>query len=182
MIIAAFDVHYMEDGRARAASVLFRDYRDADPAAEYTLRLRSAARYIPGQFYRRELPCILALIERFKIGPDEMIVDGYVMLGDRPGLGQHLFELFRGKIPVIGVAKSPFKGASATEVFRGRSGRPLYITSAGIYPGTAAERVLGMHGAHRVPALLKRVDLLARAGPDRPRCTVSEDFYRDHHS
>jgi deoxyribonuclease V len=121
MIIAAFDVHYLENGRASAAAVLFHDYRDPELAAEYTLSLPSAADYIPGQFYRRELPCILALIEQFEENPHEMMVDGYVTLGDRPGLGLHLFESFQGKIPVIGVAKSPFRRSAAIPVLRGRS-------------------------------------------------------------
>lgn len=84
------------------------------------------------------------------------------MLGERLGLGQHLFEFFRGTIPVIGVAKSRFSGASGAEVLRGRSKRPLYITSAGMDMQKALEKTRTMHGPHRVPDLLKYVDLLAR--------------------
>ncbi|MBN1106310.1 MAG: endonuclease V [Deltaproteobacteria bacterium] len=173
MIIAAFDVHYPEDGRASAAAVLFHDYRDPGPAAEYTLSLPSAADYIPGQFYRRELPCILALIEQFEENPHEMVVDGYVRLGDRPGLGWHLFEFFQGKIPVIGVAKSPFIHSGAIPVLRGRSRKPLYVTSAGVDTVTASKRILAMHGPHRVPSLLKRVDLLGRGKACDPRSCSS---------
>jgi deoxyribonuclease V len=84
------------------------------------------------------------------------------MLGDRPGLGQHLYEYFDGTIPVIGVAKSRFKGASGIEVYRGKSARPLYVTAAGMDPNLAAEKIRMMRGAHRLPTLLKRVDLLAQ--------------------
>jgi len=91
-----------------------------------------------------------------------MVVDGYVMFGNRPGLGQHLFRSLDGKIPVIGVAKSRFKGFLASEVFRGGSIRPLYVTSAGMDPKKASEKIRTMHGTHRIPTLLKRVDLLAR--------------------
>jgi deoxyribonuclease V len=159
---AAFDVHYLEDGRASAAAVLFSDYGDPEPTAVYTEFLPEAARYIPGEFYRRELPGILALLKNFDQAPDEMIVDGYVMLGNRPGLGHHLFSLFDGKIPVIGVAKSKFKESSGVEVFRGKSIRPLVVTSAGIDEQKAVERIRTMHGNHRIPTLLKRVDRLAR--------------------
>jgi deoxyribonuclease V len=162
MMIAAFDVHYLEDGRASAAAVLFSDYGDAEPAAVFTQFLPGAADYIPGEFYRRELPCILTLLKQINKALDEMVVDGYVMLGNRPGLGQHLFESFDGKIPVIGVAKSRFEGSSRAEVFRGGSIRPLYITTAGLDQKEASERIRMMHGEHRVPTLLKRVDLLAR--------------------
>lgn len=94
--------------------------------------------------------------------PDEMIIDGYVMLGNRPGLGQHLFNYFNGYIPVIGVAKSKFKGSTGTEIFRGGSTRPLYITSSGVNQQMASEKIRAMHGANRIPTLLKRVDSLAR--------------------
>ena len=161
-MIAAFDVHYLEDGRASAAAVLFSDYGDAEPAAVYTRFLPGAAAYLSGEFYRRELPCILTLLAQMSEALDEMVVDGYVMLGNSPGLGQYLFESFDGKIPVIGVAKSKFHGSSGAMVFRGRSRRPLYITSAGVEEEKASGRIMMMHGVHRVPTLLKRVDLLAR--------------------
>lgn len=161
-MIAAFDVHYLEDGRASAAAVLFSDYGDAAPTREYTRLLPAAADYVPGEFYRRELPCILCLIERIDLPLDEMIIDGYVMLGSRPGLGQHLFQAFDGKIPVIGVAKSSFEGSSGAEVFRGGSGRPLYVTAAGLDLKSAAEKIRTMHGFNRIPTMLKRVDRLAR--------------------
>jgi deoxyribonuclease V len=91
-----------------------------------------------------------------------MVIDGYVMLGNRPGLGQHLFKSFDGKIPIVGVAKSKFKGSSGIEIFRGGSMHPLYVTSAGVDLQKASERIKTMHGAHRIPTLLKRVDFLAR--------------------
>ncbi len=161
-MIAAFDVHYLENACASAAAVLFSDYRDAEPAAVYTQFLSGAADYIPGEFYRRELPCILTLLKQINEAPDEIVVDGYVMLGNRPGLGQHLFNSFNGKIPVVGVAKSRFEGSAGVEVFRGGSIHPLYVTSAGVNLQKASERIRTMHGAHRIPTLLKRVDFLAR--------------------
>lgn len=161
-MIAALDVYYLTDNRASAAAVLFSDYRDAEPSAVYTQFIRQAADYLPGEFYKRELPCLLALLERINRVPDEMVIDGYVMLGERPGLGQHLFECFHGKIPVVGVAKSKFRGSSGAELFRGSSLRPLYITAAGMEQREACERIKRMHGGHRLPTLLRRVDRLAR--------------------
>ena len=161
MTIAAFDVHYLRDGCA-AAAVLFSDYSDAEPTATYAQFLSGAADYIPGEFYRRELPCILTLLKQIKEALNEMVIDGYVMLGNRPGLGQHLFECFDSKIPVVGVAKSKFRGSSGAAVFRGGSIHPLYVTSAGVDLEKASERIRTMHGAHRIPTLLKRVDFLAR--------------------
>jgi deoxyribonuclease V len=161
MMIAAFDVQYLEEG-CTAAAVLFSQYSDAAPTAEYTHFLSGAADYIPGEFYRRELPGILSLLEQISDVPDEMIIDGYVMLGNKPGLGQHLFKAVDGKIPVIGVAKSKFRGACGTKIYRGGSKHPLYITSAGVDLQKASEKIRRMHGDHRIPTLLKRVDHLAR--------------------
>lgn len=113
-----FDVHYFGDEYASAAAVLFQRYRDAETAGEYAGLIYGVSRYVSGQFYRRELPCILRLLEQFDETPDEMVIDGYVMLGDRPGLGQYLFESFAGQIPVVGVAKSKHRKSSAIEVLR----------------------------------------------------------------
>ena len=165
-MIAAFDVHYLEDNSAAVAVVLFSDYGDSEPSASFVQFLSEAADYVPGEFYRRELPCILSLLRRIKEAPDEIIVDGYVRLGSKHGLGQHLFMSLDEKIPIIGVAKSKFKGAEAVEVYRGRSKKPLYITSAGKDLQEASEKIRTMHGVHRIPTLLKHADLLAR---DRAR-------------
>ena len=162
-MIAAFDAHYSEDGSASAAAVLFFDYADSAPAAVFTKSLTAgAANYVPGAFYRRELPCILMLLAEINQTLTEMIVDGYVTLGNRAGLGKHLFDHLDGKIPVIGVAKSKYEESTGTDVYRGGSNRPLYITAAGLRQKTAAEKIRMMHGPHRVPTLLKLVDLLAR--------------------
>lgn len=66
-------------------------------------------------------------------------------------------------MPVVGVAKTAFKGSSfAVPVLRGSATRPLYVTAAGMDPEMAAGRVRAMHGPHRVPTLLKEVDRLSR--------------------
>lgn len=162
-MIAAFDVQYGADSRAWAAAVLFESYADAEPTATCTRLLpEPQAAYIPGAFYRRELPCLLALLEGLRPPPHEMIVDGYVTLGDKAGLGRHLFDAVGRRIPVIGVAKNRFEGAPGLAVLRGGSRRPLFITAVGMPLSEAGAKIKGMHGPHRVPTLLKRVDGLAR--------------------
>ena len=162
MTIAAFDVHYLEDGRASVAAVVFNGYDDHTPTAEYHRIQGGTAAYVPGAFYKRELPAILALLDVIELSLATLIVDGYVMLGSRPGLGKHLFEALGSRIPVIGVAKNRFKGTSALSVYRGVSRNPLYITAAGITAEEAAAYIQTMHGAHRIPTLLRRADQLAR--------------------
>jgi deoxyribonuclease V len=161
-MIGIFDVHYAKSG-ASAAAVLVASYADSKPAAAYSQFLPGESSiYLPGEFYLRELPYILALIQRMPLLLSEMIVDGYVMLGQKPGLGRHLFDEFNGKIPVIGIAKSRYEGASGIKVYRGRSTRPLYITSAGMAPEEAARKISLMHGSYRIPSMLKLADRLAR--------------------
>jgi deoxyribonuclease V len=166
MPIAAFDAHYLADGRASTAAILFNDYGDRIPVTEFHLIHAAAAAYAPGVFYKRELPAILALLDVIDMPLDTLIVDGYVMLGPRPGLGRHLFKALGDRIPVIGVAKNRFKGASALSVYRGVSRKPLYVTAAGMAAEEAAVRIQSMHGAHRIPTLLRQVDRLARKKMD----------------
>jgi len=166
-MIAAFDVHYFGDGGACTAAVLFSDYVDQTPKVEYVDIIYKVEDYIPGEFYKRELPCILKLVEKIKVPLNELIIDGYVMLGDKPGLGQYLYDSLDRKFPVIGVAKSRFKGAKGAEVFRGKSKKPLYITTAGMGLQEAYEKIRMMHGNYRIPTLLRRVDLLTKKAPNK---------------
>ena len=161
----ATDVQYDDaHDRARAAGVLFSDWEDSAPRREIVRIHHGLAPYEPGRFYKRELPCLLPLIQEAiaSDGVTSIIVDGYVDLGDRPGLGRHLFEALGSKLPIIGVAKTRFFEAKAIEVFRGGSKNPLFVTAAGCDVEAAARGVRSMSGTYRVPTLLKRVDQLAR--------------------
>lgn len=177
-MIVAVDVDYRDDPRVKdprasadsakgavvAACVGWADWPDAQTELEVVVRSDAPpAPYEPGRFYLRELPhlqSVLALVP----SPVAIVVDGYAWLApDRPGLGAHLYDALGGAIPVIGVAKNPFVGAAAIEVLRGTSLRPLYVTAIGIDATVAADGVRAMHGAHRIPTLLGRVDQLARA-------------------
>lgn len=147
-----------------AAGLWFADWPDSASLVERVLPVERVEPYQPGQFYRRELPCLLAVLATGPI-PDIVIVDGYVWLEDEshPGLGAHLYRALDEKVIVIGVAKTHYPGVKhAREVRRGGSRNPLYITAAGIDPATAADHVSRMHGPHRIPTLLRRVDRLCR--------------------
>jgi len=132
--------------------------------AERVVDLDEVADYEPGRFYLRELPALKAVLHGVN-GLSLLIVDGYVDLepdGHRPGLGFHCHEAFG--VPVIGVAKTSFQGAThAAEVRRGASLRPLYVTAAGLSVAEAADLVAKMSGPFRLPDALKRVDALARS-------------------
>lgn len=166
-MIAFLDVHY-RDKRARAACLLVREWDDAEPAAAFTADIEHVQPYEPGRFYLRELPCLQAVLADLPFKPDLLVVDGYVWLGAErePGLGARLHEA-AGAIPVVGVAKSLFKGMAGCDlmrpVHRGRSKHPLYVTAIGIDLEAAAADVASMHGAHRIPEIVRLADALSRS-------------------
>lgn len=164
-MIAILDAAYSDTASA-VACVTAGDWGDARALAEFTHRAGPAADYEPGEFYKRELPLLLAVLGMLPRKPEIIVIDGYVWLGveDRKGLGAHLFEALGGASGVVGIAKTKFHGASywAAEVRRGSSDSPLYVTAAGVDTGEAAAAVKRMHGEHRIPTLAAMTDRLAR--------------------
>lgn len=156
------DVHYFESGGARAAGVLLRDWPDDTAAGEVVAPIEQVAPYVAGSFYRRELPCLLALLQRLEAPPRLVVVDGYVRLGPELGLGARLHEAIA--LPVVGVAKNPYPDSGATPVRRGTSETPLWVSAIGLPTATACAQVRAMAGPHRMPTMLTRVDRLARDG------------------
>lgn len=162
-MIVAVDVDYRSDAVV-AAAVGFAEWTDAHALVEVSVTSDAPpAEYEPGQFYLRELPHVHAVLAGLDARPHVIVVDGFVWLGpDRRGLGAHLHQALGEAIAVVGVAKNPFTGAQAIEVVRGSSAKPLFVTAAGIDAREAAEHVRHMHGEHRIPTLLRRVDQLCR--------------------
>jgi len=159
---AAVDVYYPPTGGARAALVVAADRRFATVVGEQVTWLDHVAAYQPGRFVDRELPPITAVLAQAG-RLDMLVIDGYVDLDPtgRPGLGAHLHAQIR--VPVIGVAKTAFRGAEhAITVHRGTAVRPLYVTATGIAIEQAARLIANMAGSHRIPDALRRVDRLAR--------------------
>jgi deoxyribonuclease V len=163
-MIAAADVHYFKR-LAVAGAILFQDWRSERPEIAVREPFTKVEPYEPGHFYKRELPCLLKVLERVRNQFEVVIIDGYVWLDaeNRPGLGAHLHQALGEKIPVVGVAKSKFKESfHAKSVLRGRSRRPLYVTSIGTELAVAAEHIENMYGLYRIPTLLRIVDTLCR--------------------
>ena len=135
-------------------------------ARTVAVRIDDIAPYQPGRFFARELPCIMQLLEAFGEMPATLVIDGYVTLGAEAsdGLGAHVFRALAGQVPVIGVAKTRFTDTPAdTEVYRGTSARPLYVTSRGIDHTEAKRLIREMHGDNRMPTLLTAVDRACRS-------------------
>ncbi|MGF1685500.1 endonuclease V [Photobacterium japonica] len=146
---------------AVVAGLTFQDWQSDVISETYIKVLDEVAPYEPGQFYKRELPCLLALIAKMPFTPSCIIIDGYVTLGEekRDGLGAYLYRALGEKIPVIGIAKNRFADTpAACEVLRGKSQNPVFVTCMGMALEAATHRVQTMHGAYRLPTLAKAVD------------------------
>ena len=162
-MIACVDVGYHAT-HATAACVVFGQWTDETPHLALTVPIATVEPYEPGAFYRRELPCLLRVLAEVRVPLDAIVVDGFVWLGaDLPGLGAHLHAAVERRTPVIGVAKTAYRGNTvAVPILRGISANPLYVTAVGIDVATAAARIREMHGDHRIPTLLGHVDRLSR--------------------
>lgn len=163
-MILAIDVDYKSHG-AVAAGIGFSAWSQASADFEVISHIGEVADYESGQFYKRELPCLLALIEEHRLQPEVIIVDGFVYLDQqqKPGLGKHLYDALCGEVAVIGVAKNAHREIpSEWGVYRGESRKPLFVSSVGIQLDIAQQNILSMAGKFRMPTLLKQADSLCR--------------------
>jgi len=165
-MILAFDTYYFQD-KARTVCIQFNDWTDERETNVFEETLSKVNKYISGEFYKRELPCILSLLKSIPLDNCEaIIIDGYVILDDngKLGLGGYLHNTLDYKIPIIGIAKNNFSKIkhSKREVLRGISKKPLYITSIDFDLDLAAKKIKSMEGQYRIPTLLKKVDSLGR--------------------
>src|SRR3984957_17481575 len=148
---AAVDVHYPAAGGARAALVLADDPTFSQVLAQKTAFVAQVAGYVPGQFFRRELPPIRAVLAGVT-GIELLVIDGYADLAPdgKPRLGACVHAELG--VPVVGVAKSFFATAThAIPVIRGHATNPLYVTAAGVPAAEAAELIRQMSGRFRLP-------------------------------
>ncbi|MEM9776726.1 MAG: endonuclease V [Chloroflexota bacterium] len=165
--IFCMDVDYRVD-HAAAAGILFDDWELDAVIQKVTVTIDQVAPYQSGEFYKRELPCLIKLIDQLATLPSVFIVDGFVYLDGQKkmGLGAYLWEHVGRKVPVIGVAKKRFKeNTAAVEITRGKSQTPLFVTAAGIDLQIASSQIMKMHGKFRISTLLKQVDQLCRDVP-----------------
>lgn len=171
-MILTVDVKYNDDNSWKAAALSFNDFTDETYQHLYTLTDKDVditiSEYIPGEFYKRELPIIKALLDTYNLNPDILIVDGYVRIYDKEtesmknGLGAHVKEDLNLSCEVIGIAKTYFHKAETNTamVYHGMSNNPLYVQS---YSGYSYMReIYSMHGKHRIPTLIKLTDYFTR--------------------
>ncbi len=165
-MILAFDTYYF-DNKAKTVALTFRNWDDSIEQNIFSEVLENVEEYTSGEFYKRELPCILSLIK--KLNPEDIeliVIDGFVYLSDdnKKGLGAYLYESLNQKVPIIGVAKTDFISLNSNKrlLLRGESKNPLYITAIGIDLDKATSNIQLMHGEFRIPTLLKRLDMITK--------------------
>ncbi|MBQ1044648.1 deoxyribonuclease V [Micromonospora sp. C32] len=180
--VAGLDVAYAPDGDLLAAAVTVLDAVSLAVVDEAVCVGRPAFPYVPGLFAFREMPALLAALDRLTVRPELLVCDGHGLAHPRRfGLACHL-GLVTG-LPAIGVGKTPLvgswtgpgpaRGDSADlcdegdvigRVLRTREGvRPVFV-SVGHRMGldNSVERVLALTPRYRLPETTRTADQLCR--------------------
>ena len=163
--VVIIDADYDEEQKTgHAAGVVAESMTDEKAVKTVTAMVEGIGDYIPGQFYKRELKIVEAVISQLELKDiDLIVVDGYADSGtEEHALGTYVYEKYNK--PVIGIAKNKYPRCTIenTEVYRGESKKPLYVTSKGISHEEAKSLVKAMAGEYRIPLLVKYADKLAR--------------------
>ncbi|MEU1889057.1 endonuclease V [Micromonospora sp. WMMD987] len=181
--VAGLDVAYAEDGDRLAAAVTVLDAATLEVVDRAVSVGRPAFGYVPGLFAFRELPALLAALDRLTIRPELLVCDGHGLAHPRRfGLACHL-GVVTG-LPAIGVGKTPLvgtwsgpgprRGDSAPlvdagevvgRVLRTRDGvKPVFV-SVGHRMGldNAVDQVLTLTPRFRLPETTRTADGLCRA-------------------
>jgi deoxyribonuclease V len=107
--VAGVDVGFEDQGRTTRAAVAVLDFPGLQPVAQAISRSPTRFPYVPGYLSFRELPAVLAALEKLAAMPDLILCDGQGLAHPRRfGLACHLGVLT--DIPCIGVAKSRLVG------------------------------------------------------------------------
>lgn len=181
--IAGVDVGFAEHGRLTRAAVAVMSYPALQWRDEVTTTVPTTFPYVPGLLSFRELPAVLAAIEKLTVVPDLILCDGQGYAHPRRfGIASHLGVLLDR--PTIGVAKSRLVGEHAElgarrgdwveltdrgevigAVVRTRANvRPLYISAGhGVSLPMAIHTVMQCVTRFRLPEPTRRADQIASA-------------------
>jgi deoxyribonuclease V len=179
--VAGVDVGFEDGGRTVRAAVAVLHYPELSPAEQAVARVPTRFPYVPGLLSFRELPGVLAALERLVRPPDLLLCDGQGYAHPRRfGIACHLGVLTG--LPSIGVAKTrligrhvepgPRKGDWAAlrdgdevigAVLRTRDGvKPLYVSVGHrVSLATAIDYVLGCTTRFRLPETTRAAHRLA---------------------
>lgn len=164
MIYLILDVGYFEQNQntyAIISAIRFAGIQTHTILNQYKTTVHNVMPYKSGQFYQREMPCLLQLINEIKEPFDIIIIDGYVYLDGetQAGLGKHLYEHLNDKKPIIGIAKNSFQNINNQyAIYRGNSKKPLFITCIDFDLDNAKQLVKNLEGQFRIPNIINMVD------------------------
>lgn len=171
----AIDIYYEEDS-AHVVGIMFESLEhDSVPSEIYECFSAVESGYISGQFYKRELPPIIDLLEnyiglsRISAEVEMIILDGFYMLSNNnEGLGKHLESYLDSKgikVEIMGIAKSGVSSFSqfAQSCIRGKHGTtsPLWVNGS-VRGKNYSKLVKKMSGEYRLPDILKYLDNLTK--------------------
>ena len=174
-LVAGVDVSAGRAGETGRAAVVVLRYPEMEVAETSVAEGPPGMPYIPGLLSFRELPLIMPALERLKVTPDLLLVDGQGIAHPRRlGLAAHL-GVITG-LPAIGCAKSRLCGVAGEQgpergdtaeltdggevigrVVRTRTGcRPVFVSVGHrISLETAVDWVLKLGGGYRLPEPLR---------------------------
>ncbi|WP_434742913.1 endonuclease V [Micromonospora sp. SH-82] len=181
--VAGLDVSYeVGSDRVVAAAVLLDVASVQVRQAEFVVG-EVTFPYVPGLLAFREVPFLLAALERLTVRPDVLVCDGYGIAHPRRfGLACHLGVLTG--LPSFGVAKTPFtarfdppdpaRGSWSPLVDGDETVGRAVRTQAGVKPvfvsvghrialPQATDLALALAPRHRIPEATRQADLLSRA-------------------
>jgi deoxyribonuclease V len=179
--IAGVDVGFEDGGAVTRAAVVVVDAATLEPLAEAIARRPTSMPYRPGLLSFRELPAVLAALERLPRTPDLVLVDGQGIAHPRGlGIAAHLGVIC--DLATIGVAKSRLvgwhgavgnrRGARRDLHYAGRVigvvlrsrpyVRPLYVSPGHrVSVASAPELVFRCITRYRLPEPIRLADRLA---------------------
>jgi len=107
--LAGFDVGFENEGATTRAAAVLLAADTLQPVASEVVRIPTTMPYVPGLLSFRELPALVAALERLPHAPDLAFVDGQGIAHPRRlGIAAH-FGVATG-LPSIGVAKNVLCG------------------------------------------------------------------------
>ncbi|MDI3406639.1 endonuclease V [Streptomyces cavernicola] len=128
--VTGVDVAYDDERDVVVAAAVVLDGASLEVVEEATAVGQVSFPYVPGLLAFRELPAVLAVLDRLTAAPGLVVCDGYGRAHPRRfGLASHLGVLTG--LPTIGVAKNPFTFAYEEPGARRGSTSPLVDVDAG---------------------------------------------------
>ncbi|WP_435973172.1 endonuclease V [Streptomyces sp. Qhu_M48] len=180
--VTGLDVAYDDERDLVAAAAVVLDARTLEVVEEATAVGRVSFPYVPGLLAFREIPTVLAALDRLTADPGLLVCDGYGLAHPRRfGLASHLGVL-TGR-PSIGVAKNPFtftyeqpgsaRGDFAPLLAGGEEVGRALRTRAGVKPvfvsvghrvslANACAHTLHLTPRYRIPETTRHADSLCR--------------------